>query len=195
MLKAENNVPFTFRKLDIPDVILVEPRVFPDDRGFFLELYKHSDFLSSGIPDHFVQDNYSSSSKGTLRGLHYQKTPHSQGKMVRCIKGEIYDIAVDLRKGSPTYGKWVGQILSEENFLMLYIPEGFAHGFLVTSDTADVLYKCTAEYSPEYDRGILWSDKDIGITWPITDPLLSGKDSELPLLKEADINFLYSKRS
>lgn len=194
MLTAANNVPFIFRKLEIPEVILIEPRVFPDDRGFFLETYKHSDFLSSGIPDHFVQDNYSRSSKGTLRGLHYQKAPRAQGKMVRCFRGEIFDVAVDIRKGSPTYGRWIGQVLSEENSLMLYIPEGFAHGFLVISDTADVQYKCTSEYSPEDDRGILWSDKDIGITWPITDPLLSGKDSKLPLLKEADINFFYSDR-
>jgi len=186
-------MPFKFTRMSIPSIILIEPRVFPDHRGFFLELYKHSDFLSSGIPEHFVQDNYSRSEKGTLRGLHYQKDPHAQGKLIRCVKGTIFDAAVDIRKGSPTYGKWVGQELSEESGLMLYIPAGFAHGFLVMSGTADVLYKCTEEYRPDHDRGIRWNDKEIGIAWPSTDPRLSDKDMEHPFLFNADNNFIYNE--
>ena len=172
-----------------PALCWSRPQVFGDDRGFFLELYKHTDFVQGGITEHLVQDNYSKSAKGVLRGLHYQKTPRAQGKLVMCLKGRIYDVAVDIRKGSPQYGKWVGAELSEENRLMLYVPPGFAHGFQVLSDTAEVMYKCTDEYSPADDRGIIWNDPDINISWPLKDPVLSGKDKLHPFLRDADNNF------
>ncbi len=183
---------FTFKKLSIPDVILIEPKLFGDDRGFFMETYKYSEFASAGIQESFVQDNYSRSSTGILRGLHYQKNPNAQGKLVRCITGKIFDAAVDIRKGSPMFGKWVAAELSGDNNLMLYVPAGFAHGFLVLSETADVMYKCTKEYSPADDRGIIWNDPDIGIEWPLKKPVLSGKDGEHPVLKDADNNFEYT---
>ncbi len=184
-------MPFEFKPFEIPDLVLVRPQVFGDDRGFFFELYKHSDFESGGIAGHFVQDNYSRSAKGVLRGLHYQKTPRAQGKLVMCMQGRIYDVAVDIRKGSSFYGKCMGVELSAENRLMLYVPPGFAHGFQVLSNTADVMYKCTDEYSPADDRGIIWNDPDINITWPLKDPVLSGKDKIHPLLRDADNNFNY----
>lgn len=182
-------MPFEFLKTDIPEVIVVRPRLFMDDRGFFAELYKESDFERAGINGPFVQDNFSRSRKGTLRGLHYQMNPAAQAKFVRCMRGRIFDVAVDIRKGSPTYARWVGVELSEDNNLMLYIPKGFAHGFVVLSDMAEVFYKCTAEYSQPLDRGILWSDPAIGIKWPVDEPLLSEKDKRHPLLMDADNNF------
>ena len=182
-------MPFTFRQTEIPEVILIEPRIFPDGRGFFLESYKYSAFKEANITDIFVQDNHSQSVRGVLRGLHYQKHPAAQAKLIRIISGEVFDVAVDIRKGSPTFGRWVGATLSAENKKMLYIPQGFAHGFLVLSERAELLYKVTAEYSAQNERGIIWNDPHIGITWPITDPLLSGKDRELPLLSGADYNF------
>ena len=185
-------MPFEFKKSEIPEVILVQPQVFCDGRGFFVETYKHSDFSEYGISHQFLQDNHSKSFKGVLRGLHYQKFPRAQGKLVRCIKGEIFDVAVDIRKGSPYYGKWVGAVLSEKNKYMLYIPIGFAHGFLALSETAEVLYKATDQYSPENDRGIIWNDPEIGIDWKIDDPIVSEKDKKLPLLKDSDNNFNYS---
>ena len=184
-------MPFKFSMFDIQGPILVEPKVFGDDRGFFVEFYKHSDFLKAGIPDHFVQDNYSRSSKRVLRGLHFQKNPKAQGKLVRCIAGAIFDVAVDIRRESPTFGKWIAVTLSDENKHMLYIPAGFAHGFLTMSESADILYKCTEEYSPESDRGIIWNDPDIAISWDVKEPLLSGKDSALPRLRDVDNNFFY----
>ena len=184
-------VPFDFRPMDIPGLLLIEPKVFGDDRGFFLEIYKHSEFITAGVPEHFVQDNFSRSAKGVIRGLHYQKGPRAQGKLVRCMKGSIFDVAVDIRKGSPTYARWVGQELSDRNNLMLYVPAGFAHGFLTLSETAEVLYKCTAEYSPADDRGIIWNDPDINIAWREKTPLLSAKDGVLPLLRDADNNYRY----
>ncbi len=183
-------MPFSFKKLEIADVILVEPRTFPDDRGFFMESYKESEFIKNEINIKFVQDNYSHSSKGVLRGLHYQKDPKAQAKLVMVIKGEIFDVAVDLRKNSPTYGKWVGEILSEQNHRLLYVPEGFAHGFCVLSDEVDVIYKVNNEYSPENDRGILWSDPEVGVNWPIENPIISEKDTKQPLLKNADNDFV-----
>lgn len=156
-----------------------------------MEVYKRSDFAAAGIPEHFVQDNHSRSAKGVLRGLHYQKEPQAQGKLVRCLFGAVFDVAVDIRKGSPSYGKWFGAELTGENRKMLYVPPGFAHGFLTLSDTADVLYKCTAEYAPRHDRGIIWNDPDIGIRWSITAPVLSGKDIEHPRLRDADNDFVY----
>jgi dTDP-4-dehydrorhamnose 3,5-epimerase len=185
-------VPFDFRSLELPGLMLIAPKVFADGRGAFLEFYKHSEFAGAGIPDHFVQDNHSSSVRGVLRGLHYQLEPKAQGKLVRCVQGRIFDVAVDIRKGSPYYGKWAGQELSGENNLMLYVPPGFAHGFLTLSETAEVLYKCTAEYAPSADRGIIWNDRDINVAWGADGPLLSDKDARLPALRDAENNFHYS---
>lgn len=183
-------MPFKFHRLEIPDLILIEGQRFDDDRGFFAETYKMSQFVSYGISSPFVQDNWSHSIRGVLRGLHYQKHPKAQGKLVMVLRGQIFDVAVDIRKGSPTYGQWTGVTLTAEELRMLYVPPGFAHGFCVLSDEADVLYKVTAEYSPELDRGIIWNDPEIGIRWPIADPLLSVKDAQLPPLRDADNNFL-----
>jgi dTDP-4-dehydrorhamnose 3,5-epimerase len=160
-----------------------------------METYKKSDFKKAGIDTDFVQDNHSKSVKGVLRGLHYQLEPKAQGKLVRCIRGKIFDVAVDIRKGSPTFGKWIGLELSEENKLMLWIPEGFAHGFLTLSEEAEIVYKVSgAEYSPEHDRGIRWNDPDIGIKWPLEgEPILSEKDRIAPLLKDAEVNFVYEE--
>lgn len=180
---------FEFVQLEIPGLVLVKPAIFGDGRGFFLELYKHSDFARNGIAERLVQDNYSKSSKAVLRGLHYQKNPNAQGKLVTCIKGRIYDVAVDIRRGSALFGKWAAVELSEENKHLFYIPPGFAHGFQVLSDSAEVMYKCTSEYSPADDRGIIWNDPDININWPLQDPLLSAKDKLHPGLHAADINF------
>jgi dTDP-4-dehydrorhamnose 3,5-epimerase len=179
-------MPFEFERLEIPDVVLVTPRVFPDDRGFFKELYKYSDFAAFGIKERFVQDNFSKSAKDVLRGLHYQMYPKAQGKLVSCQRGEIFDVAVDIRGGSETFGRWVSAVLTGENHKMLYIPPGFAHGFVVLSDTVEVMYKCTDEYSPEDDRGIIWNDPDINISWNVKTPLVSGKDGKLPRLKDAE---------
>lgn len=183
-------MPFTFTPTELKDVIVVEPAAFPDDRGFFMETYKRSAFAEAGMPE-FVQDNYSRSSRDVLRGLHYQKDPHAQGKLVGVISGAILDVAVDIRKGSPTYGDWVGVELTAENRKRLYVPPGFAHGFYVESDWADVMYKTTAEYAPEVDRGIAWNDPAIGVVWPTDDPDLSDKDRDHPLLDDADNNFVY----
>jgi len=184
-------MPFSFKRLDIPDVILIDAKSFPDERGFFMETFKESSFSENGINTIFVQDNHSHSIKGVLRGLHYQKHPKAQAKLVTTIKGEIFDVAVDIRKNSPTYGKWVSAILSDENHKLLYVPEGFAHGFCVLSDKADVIYKVNKEYSPENDRGILWNDPEVNVNWPINNPIISKKDLEQPLLKNADNNFVY----
>jgi len=178
-------MPFDFERLVIPEVVRVKPKVFADQRGFFMETYKYSDFAAFGIKEQFVQDNHSRSTKGVLRGLHYQKNPKAQGKLVRVVVGEVFDVAVDIRKGSTTYGKWVGERLSAENKRMLYIPTGFAHGFCVLSDVAEVLYKTTEEYSPVHDAGIRWNDPEIGIHWPIEEPILSAKDAALPPLRKA----------
>ncbi|MDI6703421.1 MAG: dTDP-4-dehydrorhamnose 3,5-epimerase [bacterium] len=184
-------MPFDFKKLSIPEIILIKPKIFVDERGFFMETYKYSDLAKVGIKENFVQDNHSKSVRSVLRGLHYQKNPRAQGKLVRCLKGKVFDVAVDIRKGSPTYGQWIGVELSEENNHMLYLPPGFAHGFLVLSDVAEIIYKCTEEYSPEDDRGIIWNDPDIKINWPVKDPILSEKDKGYPMLKNADNNFYY----
>jgi dTDP-4-dehydrorhamnose 3,5-epimerase len=167
-----------FIKTDIPDVVIIEPRVFGDERGFFMETWQRKTFAESGIDYDFVQDNHSLSGKGILRGLHYQiKQP--QGKLVRVISGEVFDVAVDIRKESPWFGKWVGVMLSAENRRQLWVPPGFAHGFYVVSDQAEFVYKCTDFYAPEYERSIIWDDPDLGITWPLdgVQPLLSGKDT------------------
>jgi dTDP-4-dehydrorhamnose 3,5-epimerase len=182
-------MPFQFRRLAIPDVILVQAGRFGDERGFFMETYKLSEFSAHGIPQPFVQDNRSYSVQGVLRGLHYQKPPRAQGKLVTVLAGEIFDVAVDIRPDSPTYRQWVAEVLAAENGCMLYIPAGFAHGFCILSREADVLYKATEEYAPELDSGIAWNDPDIGIAWPIATPLLSAKDARLPRLREANTGF------
>ena len=158
-------------------VVIIKPRVFDDPRGYFFETYKASDMKAAGLPQTFVQDNHSRSQHGVLRGLHFQ-TPQWQGKLVRVTAGEIFDVAVDIRPKSKTYGQWVGVTLSAENKQQLYVPEGFAHGFCVLSDGADVLYKCTTEYKPSDDRCLLWNDPVIGIDWPIPQPLVSDKDRQ-----------------
>jgi dTDP-4-dehydrorhamnose 3,5-epimerase len=182
-------MPFQFRRLEIPDIVLVEAQSFRDDRGFNLETYRMSSFSADGISDAFVQDNLSLSRHGVLRGLHYQNHPKAQGKLVTVLKGEIFDVGVDIRIGSPTYGQWVGMTLSADSYRMLYIPIGFAHGFCVLSEEATVSYKMTEEWAPDLDRGIAWNDPDIGIRWPIANPILSAKDAQLPLLREADNSF------
>ena len=178
-------MPFEFERQSIKDVILVKPKVFGDNRGFFMETYKKSEFVSAGIDVEFNQDNHSKSSKGVLRGLHFQKPPFGQAKLVRCARGRIYDVAVDIRAGSETFEQYVKVELSEENKHMLYIPDGFAHGFVTLSDTAELIYKASGEYAPEADSGILWSDKDININWEIDfEPLLSEKDEKQQTLQE-----------
>ncbi len=174
-------MPFEFIRQEIEDVILVKPKVFGDNRGFFLESYKKSDFVQNGIDIEFNQDNHSKSTAHVLRGLHYQESPYGQAKLVRCSKGRILDAAMDIRPNSPTFGKYVIVELSEENKFMLFIPEGFAHGFVVLSDEAELLYKASGEYAPLADRGILWSEIDWGIDF---EPILSEKDKNQPRLKE-----------
>lgn len=177
-------MPFSFVKTPLTGVVIVEPRVFNDERGFFLESYKKSDFSDNGIDLEFNQDNYSVSSKNVLRGLHFQNPPYGQAKLVRVIKGAVWDVAVDIRKESPSFKEWFGLELSEDNKKMLYIPEGFAHGFVALTGEVHLLYKCSNEYSAEHDAGIIWNDPDIGIEWPVENPLLSEKDRELPFLRD-----------
>jgi dTDP-4-dehydrorhamnose 3,5-epimerase len=166
---------------DLPGVLVIEPTVHGDRRGFFLETYHQQRYAEAGLPERFVQDNHSRSVPGTLRGLHYQLN-HPQGKLVHCVRGGIYDVAVDIRRGSPTFGKWVGVELSEENQRQLYVPPGFAHGFCVPSEVSDVEYKCTGFYDPPDERGVLWSDAAIGIVWPVREPVLSARDAAFPPL-------------
>lgn len=184
---------FNFIQTKIRDLYIIEPAVFGDARGYFMETYTKQDFFEAGLTMEFVQDNESKSSKGVLRGLHFQ-TKNTQGKLVRVTDGEVYDVAVDLRRGSPTFGQWEGVILSSENKRQFYVPEGFAHGFLVLSDTATFNYKCTNYYSPEYDSGLLWNDEDVAVNWPlqgIGEPLLSEKDKKQKTLKELQVPFEY----
>ena len=179
--------------LAIPDVKLIEPDVFGDNRGVFMETYRADQFKEAGIPTNFVQDNMSSSRKGVLRGLHFQKDPYSQGKLVRVVRGEVFDVAVDLRKGSPCFGKWVGDFLSEENKRSLYVPNGFAHGFCVVSDEAVFHYKCTEFYHPEAEGGLRYDDPTVNVEWPKIDVpfLTSPKDEKAPFLENIDCNFTY----
>lgn len=178
-------MPFEFERLSIDGVVLIKPKVFGDNRGFFMESYKKSEFVQNGITCEFVQDNHSKSAKGVLRGLHYQAVPKTQAKLIRCSKGKIYDVIVDLRKNSSSFGKWIKVELSEENRHMLFIPAGFAHGFVVLSDEAELLYKTDTEFSPEHDRGLLWNDTEINIDWSIDfEPILSEKDKVQPKLSE-----------
>lgn len=173
-------MPSTFESTSLPGVVLIVPKVFGDARGFLMETYKRSEFEAAGLPVALVQENHSRSSRGTLRGLHYQREPKAQGKLVRVIVGEIFDVAVDIRADSPNYGKWFGATLSADNRKSLYIPPGFAHGFCVTSAEAEVIYKTTAEYAPDHEFGIRWDDPALGIEWPVTTPTLSERDRVWP---------------
>ncbi len=173
----------------ISDILIIEPERFTDQRGFFLEAYHAERYKANGITREFVQDNHSRSQKGVLRGLHFQH-PWDQGKLIYVPRGRIFDVAVDIRRGSPSFGKWVGVELSDQNGKQIYIPEGFAHGFCVLSDEADVIYKCTALYNPEYEHGVLWCDPDIGIKWPISEPILSDKDKRNPILRDIQASYL-----
>lgn len=177
-----------FTSTSIPDVILIEPRVFGDSRGFFMETYRSREFIQAGINANFVQDNHSGSQKGILRGMHYQ-IKQAQAKLVRVVVGEVYDVVVDLRKSSPTFGQWMGISLSAENKRQLWIPEGFAHGFYVVSDWAEFIYKTTDFYAPEWERTLLWNDPQVSISWPLVEnqlPLLSAKDRQGKLFSEAE---------
>jgi dTDP-4-dehydrorhamnose 3,5-epimerase len=184
-----------FKKTNLDGVIVVEPKVFGDHRGWFMETYNETEFQNAGLNLRFIQDNQSFSAvKGTLRGLHYQLNPKAQTKLVRCTKGEIFDVAVDIRKGSPNFGEWFGIKLSGENKKQLLIPKGFAHGFMTLTDDVEVQYKVDELYAPECDRGFLWNDPEIGIEWPMDiTPVLSAKDKNASLLSEADNNFIYGE--
>jgi len=177
-----------FIETKFKDAFLIKPKVFADQRGFFLESYSQRSFEENGIDAHFVQDNHSlSAAKGVLRGIHFQKDPYAQAKLVRVVKGSVFDVLVDLRKDSPTFGAWEGFTLSAENFLMLFIPRGFGHGFCTLEDNTEFLYKTDNFYAPESDAGVIWNDPDLKIDWPVEKPILSEKDEKLPYLKE--LNF------
>lgn len=180
---------FKFIETKIDDVFIVEPTIFPDDRGYFMEVYNSIDFEKAGKDFNFVQENQSKSKKGVLRGLHFQYE-HPQGKLVRVLKGEVFDVAVDLRKNSKSYGEWESVILSEDNKKMFYVPEGFAHGFLVLSEEAEFSYKCTDFYHPEDEGGIQWNDPEIAINWPLDEVILSEKDKTWKSLSETPTNFI-----
>jgi len=177
-----------FQRTEIPDVVLIRPKIFGDPRGFFFESWHEDKFAAAGVPEKFVQDNHSRSAQHVLRGLHYQ-VRQTQGKLVRVVGGSVFDVAVDLRRSSPTFGRWVGFELSAENCLSLWVPPGFAHGFLVLSQFADFVYRCTDFWAPAHERTLLWNDPDIGITWPLqagVDPVLSPKDEEGLRLRNAE---------
>jgi dTDP-4-dehydrorhamnose 3,5-epimerase len=174
----------------IKDVLLIEPTVFEDDRGFFYESYNQKDYEKIGVKVNFVQDNHSRSQKGTLRGLHYQINP-GQAKLVRVIRGEVFDVAVDIRFGSPTFGQWVGYYLNAKNKYQMFIPTGFAHGFCVTTEFAEFEYKCSEFYSPGDERGIIWDDPDLAIDWPVKNPILSDKDKKNSPFKNIEKDFIY----
>ncbi|MFZ3590407.1 dTDP-4-dehydrorhamnose 3,5-epimerase [Bacillus sp. DJP31] len=181
-------------KTKVEDVVILEPKVFGDHRGYFMESYNKDVFEKLGLNLDFIQDNQSLSVPvGTLRGLHFQLNPKAQTKLVRCITGAIYDVAVDIRKGSPTYGAWIGVILSEHNKRQLLVPQGFAHGFCTLVPDTTVAYKVDEYYSPEHDAGIIWNDPTLGIDWPTANPILSDKDAKLPVLAEINHNFVYDK--
>jgi dTDP-4-dehydrorhamnose 3,5-epimerase len=175
-------MPFSFKSLAIPEVILIEPSVSADSRGFFMETYKHSQFAAAGIHENFVQENHSGSTRSVLRGLHYQRPPHGQSKLVRVVSGDVFDVAVDVRPDSPTRGRWVGLRLSAADRKLLYIPHWCAHGFCVLSDRAEVVYLASTEYSPDAEAGLMWNDPALGIDWPIENPLVSERDKNWPAL-------------
>lgn len=187
-------MPFKFIRMEIPDVVLISPQSFGDQRGFFMETYKKSDFADNGIVFDIMQTNFSVSSKNVLRGLHYQIEPNAQGKMVQCLRGSAFDVAVDLRKGSPWFGRWVSATLNAENRNILWVPEGFAHGFLTLEENTEIMYGISSEYSKEHERGIIWNDPAIGIKWPSLDVILSDKDMVNSKLAGADINFIYGDK-
>lgn len=178
-----------FERTAIPDVVLIRPRVFPDGRGYFLESWEQRKFAAAGLDQPFVQDNHSHSTRHVLRGLHYQ-IGRPQGKLVRVVTGEVFDVAVDIRRSSPTFGRWIGTLLSEHNHHMLWVPAGFAHGFVVLSESADFIYRCTDFYAPVEQRAILWNDSDLGVRWPLpagAEPVLSEKDATAVRFKEAEL--------
>jgi dTDP-4-dehydrorhamnose 3,5-epimerase len=180
-------MPFEFQTTEITGLVIVKSRSFPDERGEFAEVYKYSEFAANGIPDQFVQTNYSKSKKGVLRGMHYQLPPYAQAKLVRVTYGSVFDVAVDIRKDSPTYGRWLGVTLSAVEKNMLYIPEGFAHGFCSLEDDTQMVYNCSREYSPEHERGMVWNDPNVGIEWLITDPILAERDANYPSFDSIEI--------
>ena len=185
---------FKFGKTPIPGILIIEPKAFEDNRGFFMEFYNQEGFAENGFTEMFVQDNHSRSKKGVIRGLHYQINPYPMGKLVKVVKGKIFDAGVDIRRGSPTFGKWYGEILSEENKTMLYFPPGFAHGFLSLAEGTEVIYKCTGMFNAESERAIIWNDPEIGISWPLDQVdkvVVSERDQKHPGLKNAETNFVY----
>lgn len=184
-----------FEPTEIPEVLIVETRFFKDERGFFTETYSKKNWAAEGFDETFLQDNMSLSSKGTLRGMHYQIEPHGMGKLIRAVSGSIYDVAVDLREGSPTFGKWVGKTLSAENGLAMWVPVGFAHGFLALEESTLIYYKCTNTYAPESERSIHYADPAVGIEWPMQPTSLSPKDEVAPSLAQAEYNFRYVPRN
>jgi dTDP-4-dehydrorhamnose 3,5-epimerase len=186
-------MPFTFTRLRLPEVILIQPRIGQDNRGYFRETFKASEFAAFGLSTQFVQSNHSHSTRNVVRALHYQKNPQAQDKLIAVAQGAVFDVAVDIRRGSPTYGAWVGAQLSAENGHLLYIPAGFAHGFCVLGESADLVYQVTAEWSPQHETGIFWNDPAIGIDWPIRNPVLSARDLALPMLDQADNNFVLTR--
>jgi dTDP-4-dehydrorhamnose 3,5-epimerase len=173
-------MPFTFERLAIPEVLLIQPRVLGDRRGFFMESYKRSEFAAAGIHDIFVQENHSGSKQGVLRGLHFQRPPFAQSRLVRVLSGRVFDVAVDLREDSPTAGRWVGVTLSADDRKLIYIPNWCAHGFCVLSERAEVVYHTSTEYAPQHEAGILWNDPAVAIDWPVRDPILSDRDRNWP---------------
>ena len=177
-------MPFEFKKLAIPEVMVITPRVWRDSRGSFVETYKRSEFSAAGIDEVFVQENHSNSMRAVLRGLHFQTPPHAQAKLIRVLSGKIFDVAVDLRPNSSTRGRWVGVDVSAEDTSLIYVPGWCAHGFCVLSERADVVYHTSAEYSPSHERGIMWNDPAIGIDWPVSSPIVSDRDKQWPLLAE-----------
>ena len=177
-------MPFNFTPLAIPEVLVIAPRVQTDPRGCFLETYKRSEFTAAGISESFVQENHSSSQRGVLRGLHFQRSPQAQSKLVRVVSGRIFDVAVDLRPDSATRGRWIGVNLSADDRKMMYIPAWCAHGFCVLSERAEVVYLASAEYSPAHESGIMWNDPELAIEWPVTDPMVSDRDKQWPRLTE-----------
>lgn len=178
---------------DIPDLMILEPKVFQDERGFFMESYNSEALASYGLDYNFIQDNHARSGQGVLRGLHFQKPPMDQTKLVRVTRGAVYDVAVDLRKGSPTYGKWVGVTLSASNFLQFLVPRGFAHGYVTLEPDTEFQYKVDNYYAPKLDGGIIWNDPDLAIDWPVESPVLSAKDRELPRFKDFESPFVYER--
>ncbi len=184
-------VPITITKTEINGILEIRPKLFSDERGFFTETYNQDVWEAEGFSETFRQDCLSLSCKGTLRGMHYQLDPHGMGKLVRVLRGAVYDVGVDVRKGSPTFGKWIGRELSEENGLALWIPVGFAHGFVALADDTLVYYKCSATHAPDAERSLSYKDPAVGIEWPLQPTVITDKDEHAPLLKDADYNFVY----